>query len=185
MTWSLLRLWRNKQRALLLLAVLLVAHGHIIFGWVCLCLDLETTEGLRQNTGRKGKSLYQSPMCTVFSKIVLHRIGEKRNRGGWSVMTPVLLWRRRYEIAGLTKHRDHTRPGWVDHVSVLTVCQVQHKWVSLVVVSVPTLLKKDEIETLTIHFDHTWVCWWAFVVSTNEEPESFESRRTRKTKKVV
>jgi hypothetical protein len=34
-----------------------------------------------------------------------------------------LLWRKRYEIVGLTKHRDHTRA----RVSVHDSCQVQHK----------------------------------------------------------
>ena len=37
-----------------------------------LCLDLETKE-LRQHVGRKG-------MCIPFSKITLHRIGEKRTQ---------------------------------------------------------------------------------------------------------
>ncbi len=32
----------------------------------------------------------------------------EEDTGGWAVMT-ALLWRRRYELVGLTKHRDHTR----------------------------------------------------------------------------
>jgi hypothetical protein len=43
------------------------------------CLDLET-KGLRQHTGLKGQSLYQSPMCIAFSKITLHKIGKKKTQ---------------------------------------------------------------------------------------------------------
>jgi hypothetical protein len=62
---------------------------HEVFRVLHRCLDLET-KGLRQHAGRKGQSLYQSPMCIAFSKIALHRIGEKGNRGGWAVMTALL-----------------------------------------------------------------------------------------------
>ncbi len=43
------------------------------------CLDLEIKR-LRQHIGRTGKSLQQSPMCIAFSKIALHRIGEKETQ---------------------------------------------------------------------------------------------------------
>ncbi len=80
---------------------------------------------LRQYTGRKGKSLYQSQMCITFSKIALHSIGEKKNQ----------RWMGRYDGFTLKKIRDSRTdeaPRTHSSTRLFLVLVVQCKEVSFV-----------------------------------------------------